>query len=201
MIHSSPNTIKKELANDLNKDTTYEEIDLEQLEEEFAKKNTNNNKKKNNKKLEQNGIIKPQKRLKTPKISVNQQQSTNQETSGSCGEDDVVSNGDVDEAVVNDVKSEVKKISNISDPGYQANMRFLMQRPKSSLVMNGGLGGYSRPNSASYINGDSKPPSRSTSASSLMGRRSPGILTGPYLTEPLRSSRPSSGMYSASQKI
>ena len=185
----------------MNKDTTYDEIDLEQLEEEFAKKNTTN-KKKNNKKLEQNGIIKPQKRPKTPKISVNQQQqSTNQETSGSCGEDDVVSNGDVDEAVVNDVKSEVKKISNISDPGYQANMRFLMQRPKSSLVMNGGgLGGYSRPNSASFINGDSKPPSRSTSASSLMGRRSPGILAGPYLTEPLRSSRPSSGMYICTQR-
>ena len=83
MIHSSPNTIKKELANDLNKDTTYEEIDLEQLEEDFAKKNN----KKNDKKLEKNGIIKPPKRPKTPKISVNQQQqNANQETSVS-GED------------------------------------------------------------------------------------------------------------------
>ena len=185
------------MAKDLNKDTTYDEIDLEQLEEEFAKKN-NPSKKNNNKKLEQNGITKP-KRPKTPKISVNQQQQdANPDTSVSAEDQtpSTITNHVDDEVIVNDV---TKKISNISDPGYQANMRFLMQRPKSSLVMNGGGlagGGFSRPSSASFINGDSRPPSRSTSASSMIGRsRSPGILAGPYLTEPLRPSRPTSGMY------
>ena len=187
----------------MNKDTTYDEIDLEQLEEEFAKKN-NISKKNNNKKLEKNGTAKS-KRPKTPKISVNQQQQDANPDTSVSGEDQTpstITNHVDDEVIVNDV---TKKISNISDPGYQANMRFLMQRPKSSLVMNGGGlvgGGYSRPSSASFINGDSRPPSRSTSASSMIGRsRSPGILAGPYLTEPLRPSRPSSGMYHTKQVV
>ena len=94
-----------------------------------------------------------------------------------------------DNVSIEETKSKEKRISVISDPGYQANMRFLMQRPKSSVVINGPN---SRPNSANFINSDSRPPTRSTSASSLMGRRSPGYM-GPYLTESVRPSRPTSG--------
>ena len=100
-----------------------------------------------------------------------------------------------------------KKSSVISDPGYQANMRFLLARPGSAVSMNGGVGMHprSRPHSANYINADSRPltaMSRSSSGNSISntgnGRpRSPAVFSGaPYLTEPVRF-RPMSRPHSA----
>ena len=76
------------------------------------------------------------------------------------------------------------KISVISDPGYQANMKYLLRRPHSTSYQSNGLL-TSRPNSAAtfYHNLDSqRPNSRSSSASS----RKSSALNGPYLTEPLK---------------
>ena len=83
------------------------------------------------------------------------------------------------------------KISVISDPGYQANMKYLLRRPHSTSNLSNTNGLLtSRPNSATfYHNLDSQRPnsaykqnSRSSSASS----RKSSALNGPYLTEPLK---------------
>ena len=82
------------------------------------------------------------------------------------------------------IPDENPKISVISDPGYQANMKYLLRRPHSTSYQSNGLL-TSRPNSAAtfYHNLDSqRPNSRSSSASS----RKSSALNGPYLTEPLK---------------
>ena len=82
------------------------------------------------------------------------------------------------------ISDENPKISVISDPGYQANMKYLLRRPHSTSYQSNGLL-TSRPNSAAtfYHNLDSqRPNSRSSSASS----RKSSALNGPYLTEPLK---------------
>ena len=78
-----------------------------------------------------------------------------------------------------------KKISMISDPGYQSNMRNLLQRPTSSIPFNNGL---SRPASAVFMNLDSRPTSArlNSKSSSANSSRKSSHLNGPYLTQPLR---------------
>lgn len=83
--------------------------------------------------------------------------------------------------VEENLEEEPKRLSVISDLGYQSNMRHLLhQRPTSATFS------HSRPNSALFINLDSRPSSSlklaSRSSSACSSRKSSSI-NGPYLTE------------------
>ena len=102
------------------------------------------------------------------------------------------------EDIENPVDTVKPKISVISDPGYQANMKYLLRRPHSTSHLSNGINGInglltSRPNSANFYNLDSRPSSalKQNSRSSSASSRKSSALNGPYLTEPMiRPSRP-----------
>ena len=103
--------------------------------------------------------------------------------------DEIITNDVIDQNKTDDVTA--KKVSTISDPGYQANLKHLLRRPQSTSVSNGPFGP-GRPNSANIYNSDHSRPlsvnlrhSRSSSASSHKSTS----LNGPYLTEPIRHMR------------
>ena len=117
MVNTSTVTIKKKFDEEM-KDTTYEEIDLTYFENEKVKR-LGEKTKSNKKQL----VSRP----KTPKISLDQsavsEDSSKPNEIHETVQDDKEHNNVVDNEMPNG-----KKLSVISDPGYQANMRFLLQR-------------------------------------------------------------------------
>ena len=120
MVNTSTVTIKKKFDEEM-KDTTYEEIDLTYFENEKAK--NLGGKTKSNKKPTAS-------RPKTPKISLDQSAVTEPSEDSSKPNDihETVQDDKEHDNVVDNEMPNGKKLSVISDPGYQANMRFLLQR-------------------------------------------------------------------------
>jgi hypothetical protein len=190
-IHSSNVSLQRKMTSAM-REKKYEDIELEdqQLEEVKVIKATDQ--------------VEQRPKTSTASSRITTAKSERPKTNGHVVQADTNHNDDEKvsrEKAIKAIESEQKKLSVISDPGYQANMRFLLARPNSSMakainnVGNGGPG-LSRSDSANFINIESRPPSarlngfgpssrlsRPTSATN--GRKSPNI-SGPYLTQHMR---------------
>lgn len=168
-IHSSTITLEREMKKAI-KGQKYEEIELEMQQP-----------------IDDVGKPEPQAKKKTRAVTIEKERpkSSKEERPAEDEEDKGQQQIKAD--------PHARKISTISDPAYQANMRSLLNRPHSSFLSVNNNGLYSRPHSATFINIDSRPPSalarsasdlaRSVSVTSINGRKSSPAINRPYLTE------------------